>query len=42
MELFVTENNLNIREASGLFSIFTHFNSQFEGFDPILQDLIEN
>ncbi len=42
MELFVTENNLNIREASGLFSIFTHYNSQFEGFDPILQDLIEN
>jgi len=36
MEEFALQNSLNIREASSIFQIFTHYNSQFEGFRPIM------
>lgn len=42
IELFLAKNNLNIIEASSLFSIFTHYNRLYKDFGPILQDLIEN
>jgi hypothetical protein len=42
MEAFADTNNLNLKEASSLFSLFTHYNSKFEGFDPLLPRLIDN
>jgi hypothetical protein len=42
MEDFAETNNLNLKEASSLFSLFTQYNSKFEGFDPLLPKLIDN
>ena len=42
MEAFAESNKLNLKEASSLFSLFTQFNSKFEGFDPLLPKLIDN
>lgn len=42
MEAFAESNNLNLKEASSLFSLFTQYNSKFEGFDPLLPKLIDN
>lgn len=39
MEEFTNSNTLNIREPSSIFQLFTHFNSQFEGFRPIMSQL---
>lgn len=41
MEEFALQNSLNIREASAIFQLFTHYNSQFEGFKPILKQFEE-
>lgn len=35
MQDFVKANKLNIKENSSLFSLFTHYNSQYTGFQPI-------
>jgi hypothetical protein len=42
MEAFADTNRLNLKEASSLFSLFTQYNSKFEGFDPLLPKLIDN
>ncbi|MCH6233537.1 carboxypeptidase-like regulatory domain-containing protein [Cognataquiflexum rubidum] len=42
MEAFAESNKLNLKEASSLFSLFTQYNSKFEGFDPLLPKLIDN
>lgn len=39
MEEFADSNTLNIREPSSIFQLFTHYNSQFEGFRPIMSQL---
>lgn len=39
MEEFANSNTLNIREPSSIFQLMTHFNSQFEGFRPIMSQL---
>lgn len=40
MEEFVNSNSLSHREPGDLFEIFTYFNSQFAGFQPIINQLI--
>ncbi|WP_373493293.1 carboxypeptidase-like regulatory domain-containing protein [Aquiflexum sp.] len=42
MEAFTIENNMSLREPSNWFNLFTHFNSNFEGFEPLIPDLIDN
>lgn len=39
MEEFAESNTLNIREPSSIFQLLTHYNSQFEGFRPIMSQL---
>ena len=41
MEEFASSNSLNHRDPSAIFQIFTHFNSQFSGFQPIISQLID-
>jgi len=41
MEEFINANSLPTREPSSLFQIFTHFNSQFDGFQPIMSQLLD-
>jgi hypothetical protein len=38
---FIESNKLNFKESSALYSIFTQYNSQFEGFEPISIQLLE-
>ncbi len=40
MEGFVNDNSLSHREPNDLFEIFTYYNSQFPGFQPIINQLI--
>jgi hypothetical protein len=42
MEAFALENKMSIKEPSNWFNLFTHYNSNFEGFEPLLPDLINN
>jgi len=42
IQVFVNENEVNIRQPSGYFNIFTRYNSMFEGFEPLLPKLVEN
>ncbi|RPA69023.1 carboxypeptidase-like regulatory domain-containing protein [Cyclobacteriaceae bacterium YHN15] len=42
IKVFVDENDVNIREPSGYFVIFTQYNSMFEGFEPLVLKLVEN
>lgn len=41
MKDFASNNSLEIKEPSGLFQLFTHYNSHFDGFDPIMNQLLE-
>lgn len=41
MEAFVKVNKLNLKENSSLFSIFTHYNSLFNGFQPVRKNFDE-
>ncbi len=41
MEKFVNENSLPTRDPGSLFQIFTHYNSQFDGFQPIMSQLLD-
>ncbi len=41
MEKFVNDNSLPTRVPVSLFQIFTHFNSQFDGFQPIMSQLLD-
>lgn len=42
MEAFALENKMSLKEPSNWFNLFTHYNSNFEGFKPLLPDLIDN
>lgn len=42
LEKFVKENAVNIRQPSGYFTIFTQYNSSFEGFEPLIPKLVDN
>jgi hypothetical protein len=41
MEKFINDNSLPTREPSSLFQIFTHYNSKFDGFQPIISQLVD-
>lgn len=41
MENFINRNSLPTREPGSLFQIFTHYNSQFDGFQPIISQLLD-
>lgn len=41
MEKFINDNSLPTREPSALFQIFTHYNSKFDGFQPIIVQLMD-
>ncbi|WP_026953991.1 carboxypeptidase-like regulatory domain-containing protein [Algoriphagus vanfongensis] len=38
---FADSNNLDVKKASDIFKVFTHYNSQFEGFRPIMSQLLD-
>jgi hypothetical protein len=42
MEAFAEINGLNLKQPSSLFSLFTQYNSKYEGFDALLPKLIDN
>lgn len=42
IEQFVKDNAVNIRQPSGYFTIFTQYNSKFEGFESLIPQFIEN
>jgi hypothetical protein len=42
IQAFVNDNEVNIRQPSGYFAIFTQYNSMFEGFEPLVPKLVEN
>lgn len=41
MKEYANSNALSIREPTSLFQMFTHYNSQFPNFKPIINQLIE-
>ncbi len=41
MQKFANKNALNHKDPSSIFQLFTHYNSQFPGFVPIITQLIE-
>ncbi|MGM0946246.1 MAG: carboxypeptidase-like regulatory domain-containing protein [Bacteroidota bacterium] len=41
MEEFTKANNLNIKDPNDVFQIFTKYNSEFAGFKPIMNQLLE-
>jgi len=40
MTKYVDINNFSIKDPSAIFQIFTHYNSQFEGFEPLMHKLL--
>lgn len=42
MEAFALKNNMSLREPSNWFNLFTHYNSNFDGFEPLIPDLTDN
>jgi hypothetical protein len=42
IESFVKENSVNIKQPSGYFTVFTFYNSKFEGFEPLVPKLVDN
>ena len=41
MKEYVNSNELSVREPSAIFQLFTHYNSQFADFKPIITQLSE-
>ncbi len=41
LEAFAKENALNLKEASSWFTLFTQYNSKFEGFEPLIPKLTD-
>jgi hypothetical protein len=41
LEAFAKENALNLREASSWFTLFTQYNSKFDGFEPLIPKLTD-
>lgn len=42
MTAFASQNKVNLKETSGLFVLFTQYNSLFEGFEPLMPKATEN
>ncbi len=42
MENFIKENSINVKTPSGLFVVFTHYNSMFEGYEPLIPKLLDD
>ncbi len=41
MEAFAEENQIDLKAAGSIFQVFTYFNSQFQGFVPIMSQLMD-
>lgn len=41
MSIYTEENGIDLKDPSGLFQLFTHYNAQFEGFRPIMSQLLD-
>jgi hypothetical protein len=41
LEAFANENALNLKEPSSWFTLFTQYNSKFEGFEPLIPKLTD-
>lgn len=41
MKDYADENNLDVKQASDIFKVFTFYNSQFPGFEPIMSQLLD-
>ncbi|EAZ82863.1 carboxypeptidase-like regulatory domain-containing protein [Algoriphagus machipongonensis] len=41
MEAYTNENSIDLKDPSGLFQLFTHYNAQFPGFRPIISQLLD-
>lgn len=42
MSAFSDENKLDIKSEAAWFNLFTHYNSQFDGFVPLVNNLLDN
>ncbi|NVJ86165.1 MAG: carboxypeptidase-like regulatory domain-containing protein [Algoriphagus sp.] len=41
MEAFATENSFSVKDPSAIFQLFTHYNSMFPGFSPLIDQLLD-
>lgn len=41
LEVFVESNGINLKDRSSIFQLFTHYNSKFPGFVPIMDQLLD-
>lgn len=41
MEDYADNNNLDVKQPSDIFKVFTYYNSQFPGFEPIMSQLLD-
>ncbi len=41
IEDFTTSNSLSVKDPNAVFKVFTYYNSQYEGFRPIMSQLID-
>ncbi|MDX5339387.1 MAG: carboxypeptidase-like regulatory domain-containing protein [Cyclobacteriaceae bacterium] len=41
MEKFASDNSIDLKEKSSIFTLFTYYNSQFPGFVPIMTQLLD-
>lgn len=41
MSDYAEKNSIDLKDPSGLFQLFTHYNSQFPGFRPIMSQLLD-
>lgn len=41
IEDYANENNLDVKQPSDVFKVFTYYNSQFPGFEPIMSQLLD-
>ncbi len=42
LEEFASQNDVNVKDPSGYFVLFTHYNSNYDGFEPLLPKLVES
>lgn len=41
IEEYANENHLDVKQPSDVFKVFTYYNSQFPGFEPIMSQLLD-
>ncbi|MCS5489546.1 carboxypeptidase-like regulatory domain-containing protein [Algoriphagus limi] len=41
MEAFANENSFSVKDPSAIFQLFTHYNSLFPGFKPLMDQLLD-